>query len=98
MSDPRVLVIVQGGIADYTCDKGVEVQIFDWDNYRADPIDTEGVPEHFRDLVEGTNIPVGDTLESRFPLSDWMDEVANGDTTLGYQTWAEAKAEESGHA
>jgi len=98
MSEPRVLIVVTNGVADYYCDKGVEVYIFDWDNYRDDPIDTEGVPERFRDLVENTEIPVGGTLEERFPLSDWQLEVANGDTTLGYQTWAEAKAEESGHA
>lgn len=28
-----------------------------------------------------------------FPKVDWQYEVANGDTTLGYQTWAQHKQE-----
>jgi hypothetical protein len=98
MAEPRVLIVVTEGVADYYCDDGVEVCIFDWDNYKADPVGTEGVPEHFRDLVENTEVPVGETLEERFPESEWRQEVANGDTKRGYQEWAEAQAEENNHA
>jgi hypothetical protein len=93
----RVLIVVSEGVADYMCDPGVEVRIFDWDNYKANPSDTYGVPEHFKDLVTGTDIPIGESLEERFPLSDWQYEVANGDTTRSYIEWAVAKAEESIH-
>ncbi len=95
---PRVLIVVTDGVADYLCDEGIEVVVFDWDNFKDDPIGTEGVPEHFRNLAEGSDIPIGATIEERFPLEDWMDEVANGDTKRGYQEWAEAQAEESSHA
>jgi len=95
---PRVLIVVTDGVADYYCDKGVDVEIFDWDNYKDDPVATAGVSESFRDLIEGTGIPIGDTLEERFPLENWMEEVANHGTQRSYQEWAEAKAEESSHA
>ncbi len=94
----RVLVVVSNGVAECSSDKGVDVEIFDWDNFKDDPVGTEGVSEHFRDLAESwEGLPIGGTLEERFPLSDWMDEVANGDTTLGYEMWAFSKAEESSH-
>lgn len=55
---PRVLVIVNAGIADYVADEGVDVEIFDRDNYNADPVRTDPVPAHFRDLAEPLDIPV----------------------------------------
>lgn len=54
----RVLVTVAGGIADYVADEGVDVHVFDHDNYEDDPVGTEAVPEHFRDLAEPLNVPV----------------------------------------
>lgn len=55
---PRVLVAVSGGIADPVYDEGVDVEVFDWDNYKDDPEGTGGVPVHFADLAEPCNIPV----------------------------------------
>jgi hypothetical protein len=55
---PRCLIIVSGGIADYVCDDGVEVTVFDWDNYKDDPEGTGPVPAEFRDLAEPLGIPV----------------------------------------
>lgn len=57
-SKPRVLITVDGGIADYVCDPGLEVEIFDRDNYKTDPEETGPVPAHFRDLAEPLDIPV----------------------------------------
>lgn len=57
---PRVLVVVSGGIADPTHDEGVDVEVFDWDNYNDDPEGTGGVPPHFKDLAEGCGIPVNE--------------------------------------
>lgn len=57
-SSNRVLVTVSGGVADYIQDAGLDVEVFDWDNYNADPEGTEPVPHHFADLAEGTDIPV----------------------------------------
>jgi hypothetical protein len=56
---PRVLVVVSGGIADPIYDEGVDVEVFDWDNY-ADEEDGGkiGVPAHFSDLAEQVNVPV----------------------------------------
>ena len=57
----RCLVIVSGGVADYVHDEGVEVELFDWDNYRAET--AEGrvemhVPAHFVDLAQPAGVPV----------------------------------------
>lgn len=63
---PRVLVIVSGGIADYVADD-VDVEVFDWDNYKDDPRHTDGAPEHFRDLAEPCNVPIG-TAPGNLPI------------------------------
>jgi hypothetical protein len=55
---PRVLIVVCGGIAEYVYDDGVEVELFDFDNYRACPEDTDPVPAHFADLAATFNAPV----------------------------------------
>lgn len=55
---PRVLVVVSGGIADPIYDDGVDVEVFDWDNFKEDPEGTGGVPHHFADLAEPCDIPV----------------------------------------
>lgn len=57
---PRVLVVVSGGIADPVYDYGVDVEVFDWDNYKDDPEGTGGVPSHFADLATPCDIPVED--------------------------------------
>lgn len=57
---PRVLVVVSGGVADSVCDEGVEVEVFDWDNFNDDPKGTGGVREHFADLAQPLGIPVGE--------------------------------------
>jgi len=59
-STPRVLVVVSGGIADPVSDTGVDVEVFDWDNYKDDPKGTGGVPEHFADLAKPIGVPVGE--------------------------------------
>lgn len=95
----KVLIVVSGGVADFSCDPGVEVCLFDLDNFRDDPVGTEGVPESFRNLAEcWHSIPIGVSLEERFPIQDWQAEVASGDTVRGYREWAKAQAEESSHA
>lgn len=55
---PRVLVVVSGGVADSIQDDDVDVEIFDWDNYNADPVGTSAVPSHFADLASPHDIPV----------------------------------------
>ncbi|EMM5100965.1 hypothetical protein ACK249_005148 [Pseudomonas aeruginosa] len=55
---PRVLVVVSGGIADPLYDDGVDVEVFDWDNYSDDPKNTRRVPSHFADLAKPSEIPV----------------------------------------
>lgn len=55
---PRVLVIVNGGMADTVQDSLLDVVIFDWDNYKDDPVGTGGVPSEFADLAKPCGIPV----------------------------------------
>lgn len=55
---PRVLVVVKGGIADPVYDEGVDVEVFDWDNYKDCPEETGGVPAHFADLADPIDVPV----------------------------------------
>lgn len=59
-SNPRVLIIVSGGVSDYVCDDGVDVETFDWDNYKVAPEETGPVSAHFKDLAEPLGIPVED--------------------------------------
>jgi len=57
----RCLVIVSGGVADYVHDEGVEVELFDWDNYRAETAEGRAemhVPAHFVDLAQSAGVPV----------------------------------------
>ncbi len=57
----RCLVIVSGGVADYVHDEGVEVELFDWDNYRAETAEGRAemhVPAHFVDLAQPAGVPV----------------------------------------
>jgi len=58
---PRCLVIVSEGVADPVCDPDVDVEVFDWDNYRAET--PRGrlemrLPLHFRDLAAHLDIPL----------------------------------------
>lgn len=57
--EPRVLVVVSGGIAAPIYDEGVDVEVFDWDNYNDEEDDAKiGVPAHFADLADPINVPV----------------------------------------
>jgi len=60
----RVLVTVSGGVADFQSDAGVDVEVFDFDNYRDDPVNTAPVPEHFRDLAQLAGVPLPDKRPS----------------------------------
>lgn len=60
-ANPRVLVTVQGGVADYVSDAGIDVEIFDRDIYQVEPDETQAnlaVSSYFRDLAEQINVPV----------------------------------------
>lgn len=49
---PRVLITVSGGVADFIKDDGVEVSIFDYDNYEEKEDDDKYlVPSEFRDML-----------------------------------------------
>lgn len=56
----RVLVIVSGGVADYAHDNGVTCELFDFDNYRDDPVGTGKVSQQFADLAAAFDAPVED--------------------------------------
>lgn len=58
---PRVLVIVSGGVAEFVADTGVEVAVFDWDNYRADPVGTPIPSALFADMANDCDIPVSNS-------------------------------------
>ncbi|ADV02160.1 hypothetical protein [Alicycliphilus denitrificans] len=61
---PRVLVVVRGGIAEPVFDEGVEVAVFDWDNYKSDPESTGGVSTKFAELAKPLGIPVAPDEEA----------------------------------
>ena len=64
---PRVLITVSGGVADYVADNGIDIEIFDHDNYKVDPEPwpTGGVPPHFADLLpESSDVPIDWTLSA----------------------------------
>ena len=55
---PRVLIVVNGGVAVPIYDDGVDVEVFDWDNYKLDPDGTGKAPRHFADLAGAVGVPV----------------------------------------
>lgn len=54
----RVLITVKGGVADWVCDEGIDVELFDYDNYEDDPEGTVRPPPHFADLAEPLGVPL----------------------------------------
>lgn len=58
ISRPRVLIVVAGGVADFVADDGVDVVIFDWDDYKSAPDLTSKPPKYFEDLAIQCDIPV----------------------------------------
>lgn len=56
----RVLIIIDGPTIAYVCDKEVDVEVFDWDDYRANEGDVP--PPHFKDLCEVVGVPFVDTV------------------------------------
>lgn len=66
---PRVLVVVGEGVADPVYDDGVDVHVFDWDNYHEDPKGTSGVPAHFADLAEPIDVPLKVTHQALLDLA-----------------------------
>lgn len=59
---PRVLVVVSGGVADYVADEGVDIELFDRDNFEADKTGTAKAPRSFEGLAWSIEVP----FESRF--------------------------------
>jgi hypothetical protein len=57
---PRILMTVSGGVGDYIADAGVQAELFDFDNYHADPENTPKVSVLFADLAVEMNAPVED--------------------------------------
>lgn len=55
---PRVLIMVKGGIADFVSDPGLDIEVFDFDNYEDDPEGTTRPPAHFADMAEPMGIPL----------------------------------------
>jgi len=56
----RVLITVRGGVADWVKDGGVDVELFDHDNFNDDPDETPKVRKAFADLARPIDIPVED--------------------------------------
>lgn len=60
--DPRVLVVVNGGVAETYSDDGIDIVIFDFDNFncREEEAGDPGasVPFRFEDLAIQANVPV----------------------------------------
>lgn len=60
--DPRVLVVVNGGVAETYSDDGIDVVIFDFDNFNCREEEAgdagAGVPFRFEDLAILANVPV----------------------------------------
>jgi hypothetical protein len=75
-SMPRVLVVVKGGIADPVSDEGVDVEVFDWDNYTDAPDETGGVPAHFSDLAKPAGIPV-EEVTHRVKGPSWIPKPSS---------------------
>ncbi|QMI49820.1 hypothetical protein [Burkholderia sp. MBR-1] len=84
-SCPRVLVTVSGGVADFLADAGVDVVVFDHDNYSEDPEGSPRVPAHFGDLGADARIPPAaiekggreSETEGKLPVNELLFSVAD---------------------
>lgn len=58
----KVLVVVDGGIAEVFVEGNVNVEVFDWDAYSLDPDNAAGCPAEFAELALESypNLPVAD--------------------------------------
>lgn len=72
---PRVLVYVKDGKADYAFDEGVDVLIFDQDDYDQDPVGTEKPPEAWAELANLFDIPVEKPVEMKGEWHAAIDEM-----------------------
>jgi hypothetical protein len=63
----RVLVVVSGGVAEFLADEGVDVVVFDWDDYRSSAEMTVKPPRRFADLAAKCDIPVSSDLSFEAP-------------------------------
>lgn len=61
----RVLVTVSGGMADYVCDTGIEVFVFDRDAFDQDDAGTAKAPGNFVDLALPIDVPVEAEVEEQ---------------------------------
>ena len=75
----RIVIIVEGGVADYTCDDGVDVLILDIDNIREGDGLTISELEGFEDLVPDW---VADYIEVTEDLTYTMLEEGNSQTHM----------------
>lgn len=57
---PRVLIVVSGGVATYVADDGVDVDIFDFDDYESDRTVTHRPAKNFASLAEPLGIPTAE--------------------------------------
>lgn len=71
---PRVLVLVSGGVADHVVDGDVDIEIFDQDSYEEDPEHERLPSEHFADLAHQLGIPMNG-LPPRIRLSDFIEAL-----------------------
>jgi len=77
---PRVLVTVNGGVAAYVCDEGVEVIVFDHDDYMENALRPGPVPGHFADLAVPIGVPVADETSDSFNLeAEIVGRLARGE-------------------
>jgi hypothetical protein len=58
---PRVLITVSGGVVDWVADEGIDVEKFDFDDYRDDPENTSKPSAHFADLAQLAGVPAEET-------------------------------------
>ncbi|WP_199028462.1 hypothetical protein [Ralstonia sp. ASV6] len=85
-SHPRVLVMVRGGVAETFHDPGVDVEVFDFDNFEADPYGTGKLPAHFADLADVAGAPCEEAnLPVRYGVEYEVSSIQPGRPTL--QIW-----------
>lgn len=81
----RVLVVVQGGVAECYADPLTEVIVFDMDDYEDDPQGIRRLPPSFRDLAAQAGIP-GEAIEKspvRAASSVYQGYMVRGLRTVG---------------
>lgn len=96
----KVLVYVEGGVVQdsITSHPGIEVEVFDVDNLEQEGLGSGEIETLYAEKLaelRGSSLVVSEVpllkitpeMMAEWPRDEWKQDVASGDTSLGYEDW-----------